>query len=95
MTSNLFAVDFNQINQNIIKPKCLSCHNQQYPAKGIDLSSYESILKIVTPYSAETSLLFLSVTGKTAQQMPLMQPSLSRQEIRQIKIWIEDGAYLD
>lgn len=96
ISSNVtFASEYQDIQNSILGPKCVSCHNTQYAAHGIDLSSYEGVLKTVEPYDSEASELYLAITKEDGGRMPLMQPALTRSEIRQIMFWIDDGAYED
>ncbi len=82
---------FEVINQNIIGPRCLSCHNGPSSPRMVDLSSYESIMagKQVVPFKPMESPLFDSISKG---RMPKGQGSLPDAEIALVKSWIEQGA---
>ena len=59
----------------------------------IGLNTYEEVKSQVEPGNARQSLLYRTVTGRTAEEMPPSgYPDLSTQDIRLIYIWIEQGA---
>jgi hypothetical protein len=82
---------FDVINQNIIGPRCLSCHNGPASPRAVDLSSYESMMggKQVVPFKPLESPLFDSISKG---RMPKGQGSLPDAEIALVKSWIEQGA---
>lgn len=90
-----YAADLKTIRAAIITPKCVSCHNADYAAKGIDLSSDEGIIQAVTPYDSANSMLYQAITATDASKMPYMQAPLSKKEIRDIKLWIDEGAHAE
>ncbi len=86
----------------IFAKKCTVCHSGSIKEGGLDLGSYEGLIKggkrgsAVTPGKSENSLLYKSA-GRTAK--PLMPPPkekdqapLSPEELAVIKLWIDQGA---
>jgi mono/diheme cytochrome c family protein len=82
---------FSSINANILKPKCVACHNAVQAQGGIRLDSYTEVIKYVNaPAQADTSALYTSVL---LGQMPLPpQAALSDSEIVTILNWIKNQA---
>jgi hypothetical protein len=82
----------------ILDAKCIKCHNETRHAEGVNLSTYEALLKggehgsIVTPGHPEKSDLFLYVDGTKKPVMPLRSAPLEKKEIDAIKDWIKSGA---
>ncbi len=95
LQATTYAADLKTIREVIITPKCVSCHNVDYAAKGIDLSTDEGIIQSVIPYDSANSILYQAITATDASKMPFMQPSLSKKEIRDIKLWIDEGAHAE
>jgi mono/diheme cytochrome c family protein len=89
------AADLKTIRENILTPKCVGCHNSDNAAKGIDLSNDEGIIQNVIPYDSANSILYQAIVSTEANKMPLMQPALSKKEIRDIKMWIDEGAHAE
>src|SRR5581483_12022391 len=50
---------FASLNQNIFKPKCVSCHSGAAPSGGIDLSSYASIIGSVNTTTPNQSAIYI------------------------------------
>jgi len=87
----------------IIQIRCLECHQpggEGYEASGLDLRTYESLMKgtkygpIITPRSAATSNLFAAIEHTTdpAIQMPHNRKKLSKCERQTFRAWINQGA---
>jgi mono/diheme cytochrome c family protein len=90
-----FAEDYESVKK-VLKSNCVNCHNPGYAAGGIDLSSYEGVLKVIEPYEPDSSLLLDVILGRNgATQMPLGKSRLSKEDIDDVRFWIEDGAYED
>ncbi len=83
-------VTFQKVNDAIFKPQCLSCHNNNNPSGGIDLSSYENLMKsnVITPYSSTSSTLFISI------KVGSMPPSgnVESAKLNLLAEWIDGGA---
>jgi uncharacterized membrane protein len=84
---------------DILKTRCLQCHNGPAGKEGVDMTSYESIMKggkdgpIVVAKDADNSLLVKVIRG--AQGVPHMPPQgdpLSEDQIKSIEDWIKAGA---
>lgn len=75
----------------LISQKCAGCHSGSNPQGGIDLTNYNNVLPKVTDGSLESAVNHS--TGFTA--MPYGGNKLPDCEIRQIQIWIENGAKND
>jgi mono/diheme cytochrome c family protein len=85
----------------IFEQQCIGCHGDK-PADGIDLRTYESIMKggehgtIVSPGSPEDSLLIHSLRGlHGAEKMPMGAAALTEEQIKLLESWIEAGAQND
>lgn len=91
-------VSFADIKTQVLDSKCISCHNTDRAAGGVNLETYSSLFeenedgeKIVTTGSPEHSRLYVSVAegsmpkGRNAQK-------LSSDEIALIEKFINDGA---
>ncbi|MCX6296675.1 MAG: hypothetical protein NTX97_11535 [Bacteroidetes bacterium] len=66
------------------------CHNSAEHKAGYDLSTYEGIMKGVTPYHPYQSEVYNSIRGSNPS-MPTDQ-KLDAKDISYIKIWIKMGA---
>jgi len=88
-TSTPTAPSFTQVNQDVLVPRCVSCHSSQYAAAGVDLSSYDATMSNVVPGDPSSSILYLSVAP--GGDMPLGD-SLPQDQIQEIYDWIESGA---
>ena len=81
-------VTFQQVNQGILQPSCVSCHSSGYP----NFSSYSSFAQdptLIVPGNPEQSQVYIQVqTG----QMPQGGPPLNQATIDLIYQWIEQGA---
>lgn len=79
----------------ILNSKCVACHNAYIRSGGLDLSSYGHMMgkkDLVVPGSPETSTLALTVCEAGNKRMPPAGAALSETEVRQVAIWIADGA---
>lgn len=83
------SVSFSKIENDILVPKCYSCHSG---GSTRPFSNYNDLMyNYVTPNSLD-SILYISVTeGATGGLMP-EGSSLSPQEIQMIEDWIMSGA---
>lgn len=87
----------------ILNARCVECHQpggQGYEASGLDLASYEGLMKgtkhgpIVVPGDPLTSNLLVLVEGRAAPEMrmPHGQRPLLKPQIEIIRWWIKQGA---
>ncbi|OQW53833.1 MAG: hypothetical protein A4S09_06345 [Proteobacteria bacterium SG_bin7] len=93
--SILVEPSYKSVSANIVKNKCVTCHNSVKKENGIDLSSYEKIFApevfppLIIPFNPEKSSLYKSVlSGK----MPKNDRSLSQLELKALYDWIKNGA---
>jgi hypothetical protein len=84
---------FASINEFIIQPKCVSCHNSSLKSGNYDMSNYVSVTAngVVVPFNPGASPLYLRVADLT------MSPGapLSTAEIQVISDWITNGGQND
>lgn len=84
--------------QTIFRNKCINCHTGTNPPKGLDLTSYQEVLKgsnhdpVVIPGKPMESELIRRVKGLSTPQMPLAGPALPDSDIRTLEKWIKTGA---
>lgn len=87
----------------IIQIRCLSCHQPGgagYETSGLDLRSYEGLMKgtkhgsIIVPGSALESNLIAVIEQRTAREiwMPHEQKKLSKCERQTFRFWVSQGA---
>jgi len=86
--------------QPIIKQSCLRCHSGERAAKGLDLSTHESLMKgtrfgkvVVAGKSAE-SVIYKSIKGLPggSKMPPGRNPALTEANVKLITKWIDQGA---
>jgi hypothetical protein len=69
------------------------CHNPFDKARGLDLTTYEGILKIVNKGSYQKSKLYQVLVNETGEVMPQEPYSpLNDDQIKTIARWIQEGA---
>lgn len=87
----------------ILQSRCAECHapgGQGYKASGLDLTSYEGLMKgtkhgaIVVPGDPLTSNLLVLVEGRAAPEMrmPHGQRPLLKEQIDILRLWVKQGA---
>ncbi len=85
----------------IIQIRCLSCHQPGgagYEASGLDLRTYESLMKgtkfgpVVVPGNVLESNLNVMVEGRAAIRMPHNKKPLSKCERMIFRSWVQQGA---
>lgn len=86
--------NFASINRNILRPKCLSCHNSSNSRGGVSFSSYASASNTVQRGSPAGSSLYTSIT-RTTNTMPQGGANLSSEEKTAISGWITSGGNND
>jgi hypothetical protein len=80
--------------QPILTQSCSSlsiCHDNTSPAAGLAYTSRTATLESVVPGNASNSLLYQSLIGDGAEQMPV-GGTLSASQIQSIADWINQGA---
>lgn len=87
-------VNYKNLHEYILKPKCISCHSGVEPDGDVDLTSYDALLNhpyyfIVVAGSPDESSLYMSVLY---DDMPPKSSPLSEKEKNFIKSWIEENA---
>ena len=91
-------VTFHSTIQPIFQQSCVSCHTGASAPLGLDLSSYQSVMRgasgqpVVVPGKPDQSLLVQKVKGTVAPQMPFGGPPLSATDVQHIEQWIANGA---
>ena len=87
--------------QPILASRCVSCHSPGgtgYKASGLDLTTYEGLMKgtkhgpIVVPGSPLTSNLDVLIEGRAQVQMPHDQRPLLKCQQEIIRNWVKQGA---
>jgi mono/diheme cytochrome c family protein len=84
-------VSFAKDIQPLLTDKCGRCHGSKKPKKGIDVTSYDTTMKIVKAGKPDDSRLLKSLTANGARQMPPKSP-LADEQIAKVKAWIAAGA---
>lgn len=75
----------------ILSNSCTNCHAGKKKKGGVDLSSYDAVLKSVKASEPEKSRLIKSVTGMGAKLMP-PKKGLGDDDVKVLKAWIMAGA---
>ena len=94
-TTGVVESNFNSVFENVVKKKCLECHNAQRKPHGVDLSDFESITKsrvfppLIVPGEPENSSFYVSIIRG---RMPKNRAPLSLAETEAIRNWILNGA---
>ena len=82
----------------ILRAECMNCHNPDKAKGGLDLSSYEGLMKgtkhgpIVVPGEPLTSNLNVLIEGRAQVQMPHNQRPLLKSQQEIIREWVKQGA---
>ena len=82
----------------VLAAKCIGCHAGTVKMGGLDLDTYESLLKgghrgkAVVPGNSAESRFYLMVAGKLEPVMPLSGDRLTPREVELFKNWIDSGA---
>ena len=94
ISSGASQQSFKKISGVLSDYACLDCHTPPKPSGNIDLSTYESAMKYVSPGNPRESLLISSVEIKP---MPLKKdvPHFHPEDRKLLKEWIESGAPKD
>ena len=102
-SEELWAGTYSQDVQPILNDYCVSCHNQQNAANGLNLETYEGVMKgtqygrVVIPGSPEASTLLTVMQSSSNSEihMPRGNPLLTKNRIKNIELWIKAGAPKD
>jgi hypothetical protein len=86
------GVSFAKDIKPILAANCLMCHDKAKHKGGFDLqTSHKTVMETVEASKPEESVMFKSITGDGAKQMP-PKGKLSAKDVETIKKWIADGA---
>jgi mono/diheme cytochrome c family protein len=93
-------VSFAKDIQPMFSQTCMPCHTGGKDAKGsYDLTGYAGAMgpgkdpdANVLPGNADSSTLFLRLTGAVPPQMPIGRPPFNADQLTTIKKWIDQGA---
>lgn len=80
---------FASINQLILAPKCLGCHNSASAQGGVSFSTYASTMNTVQAGNPNSSSLY---TATSTGRMPRGSSMLTASELMAIQNWISSGA---
>jgi mono/diheme cytochrome c family protein len=83
MNTNPDLVVFEEVNQAVFQSNCVGCHSGQFPAAGVDLSSFDGAK------AAASRVEFQVVNG---MMPPPSRPSLSQNQKDLVAAWVQDGA---
>lgn len=94
---------YSQHMQPIFNKNCLAsgCHNSRDRANGLDLTSWESLIRgsdygaVIISGQAEHSHLVEHLEGEAEPRMPLHRQPLPKAQINLIARWVEEGARND
>ncbi len=97
-------VSYSASVEPLIKKYCQSCHmpgQLGYDTSGLDVSSYETLMKgtkygaVVLPGDALTSTLVVLVEGRADPSIKMPHagaPQMTQPEIEIVRRWVEQGA---
>jgi hypothetical protein len=93
-------VSFAKDVQPILTQTCMPCHAGGKDAKGsYDVTGYAGVMgngsdsiPDVIPGNADSSILYLRLTGTLQPQMPKARPPLNAGQLTTVKKWIDQGA---
>jgi hypothetical protein len=92
------AVNYDEHIKPIFRQHCLKCHGDDQQKAGLNLQSFEAVLKggsggkAVVPGRASASLLYQAITAEEAEaRMPPNSPPLPEAQVKLILAWITDG----
>lgn len=78
----------------IMNTGCVGCHNAQKKKGGVDVSSYDALMRHVKAGDPAASRLYKSLTGKGAKLMP-PKSGLPDRDVEIVRAWIAAGAKND
>ncbi|MBL8891312.1 MAG: hypothetical protein JNL67_15130 [Planctomycetaceae bacterium] len=98
-TASAIADDYTEKVAPILRAHCVGCHGPDNPEGGLDLSTYESMLKggvsgpALTPGAVASSRLHLLATRKAEPAMPPdVEEALNENQLQIVSDWIQSGA---
>lgn len=75
-------VRYAQVRQKVFKPKCVWCHGEKYTKHGVDLRTYESVIRDLDRVVKEALV---------KKKMPPRHPLTSERQAW-LKAWVDEGA---
>ena len=96
-------VSFRDAIEPYLKTNCTTCHNPGSPASGLDLDSTAALFKggkkfgakAIVAGNAKDSALVGYLRGQHQPRMPLGREAAPDAQIKQIEMWINQGAKID
>jgi hypothetical protein len=88
------AVSYKTDVAPLLKNACADCHSGAKRKAGLDVTSYDSLMKFVKAGAPEQSKLHKAMLGKGAKLMPPKNP-LPKDDVEVIRAWIAAGAKKD
>ena len=91
---------FSSIQQNVLLPKCISCHSSGGSAELVPLETYEDLLNseffaVVVPGDSLNSPLYKVIQPNARRRMPPRSSGIAPVTIEEadaIRLWIDSGA---
>ncbi len=77
--------NFEWINENIVQPRCVACHNDNNMSAGLLMTNYDNVMDIVVPERPDLSPFYIRSFNTIFFRL-----TPTEQEI--IYLWIEEGA---
>ena len=77
--------NFTWINENLVKEKCVECHNYSLAFSGLNFTTYDGVLEALTPGSPDDSPFYVRSFTTTFF-------TLTDEEREVIRLWILNGA---
>jgi uncharacterized membrane protein len=97
-------ISYVQDIQPIIQQYCVECHNQSgsgYLASGLDMSSYQNLMKgtkfgpVIKAGDSVSSTLVILVEGRADPSLKMPhgdKNSLTTEQTKKLRLWIDQGA---
>jgi uncharacterized membrane protein len=86
------AATFTEIQSQILRPKCVSCHGSGGSANLASYAGFATNTRYVVPGNAQQSLLY---TITQSGSMPPGGSDLTTDQLNMVQSWIEAGAQND
>ncbi|WP_051670795.1 DUF1549 domain-containing protein [Bryobacter aggregatus] len=86
------AADFVTDIHPILAARCLSCHAGPKAQAGLDLTTRENALRVLSPGNPAQSALLARVEGREGRLMPPVGKPLEPKQIEALRDWIAQGA---
>ena len=101
-SADLEPLRFAEVLKWVFQPACLSCHNPENKAGGVDLSSHATALSTdnviwIQPFLPQESPLLETLTTVNGwrQMPPEGHPEINELQVQTVRKWIEQGALSD